>query len=145
MIIPFCHNDGGRKNYQCPNHWSDCAVRSISIALDMDYRDVWNDLDEMMERGNHPDNGVPVSITKRYLKEQGWNYKSTESLTLNGLLTIFGLLEVPTVFRVPVGLRTFHLSVIKNGEIHDIAEWWKDVLIDPKTIPVTDLFLHPKL
>ena len=145
MIIPFRHNDGGRSNYDRPNHFSDCAVRSISIALDMDYRDVWNDLDEMMVRGDHPDDGVPITITKRYLQEQGWGYKSTDGLTLNGLLTIFGSLEVPTIFRVPIGLRTFHLSIIKDGEIHDMVEWWKDVLIDPKRIPVTDLFIHPNL
>ena len=145
MIIPFCQNDGGRRNYQCPNYWSDCAVRAISIALDMDYRDVWNNLDEMMESGDHPNNGVPITITKRYLEEQGWGYKSTDGLTLNGLLTICGSLEIPTIFRVPIGLRTYHLSIIKDGEIHDVVEWWKDVLIDPKTIRVTDLFLHPEL
>lgn len=143
--IPFRYNDAGSSIWEDPElsiQPNDCAVRAIAIALDQCYRDVWNELDSLMEIGRNPDDGVSHYAIRVYLKDHGWICKYKNRLNLKGLVEIFGPQPESTIFRVRIRGQN-HLSVLKSGEIHDKIEWWHE--IDPKMIQITDIFVHPNL
>ena len=65
--MDYIESDGGRI---CKSFKDDCVVRSISVAMGREYRDVFTDL---MAAGldvgaypNHP------KVWERYLKDNGW-------------------------------------------------------------------------
>ena len=156
MIIPFRWNDAGASLYpEAEEQPHECAVRAIAIGLDKDYRDVWNDLNRWMDKpyldvwnnlkhrkGIIPDDGVDHYTIRTYLESYGWHYEPKFQRNLKSLVEIFGSLPEPTIFRVKFSLQS-HLSVLKHGEIHDKTDFWSE--IGPKSILITDIFLHPTL
>ena len=50
--IHFCKNDGGRSKYFKGTRYDDCVVRSIAIATQQDYREVFEELSmRALEKG----------------------------------------------------------------------------------------------
>ena len=72
-MIKFVETDGGRKEagYKTTRAYSDdCVIRSISIALDKDYRTVFVEMMELgIEMGGYP---AMDPVWAAYLKRNGW-------------------------------------------------------------------------
>ena len=93
----FVYSDGGRAAGGFKGRSSDCVVRAIAIALDLDYRDVYADLKKMTVEST---SGLERGIS-------GGVYPPTYHEYLEGL-NIY-----------PVRVSSGHLVTIVNGVAHD--------------------------
>ena len=82
--MKFIYNDGGR-GYYFTGLTGDCVVRSIAIATGKDYKEVYNDINELAksERKGKKKRGISNSRTgvyrttyEKYLKSLGWKFKA---------------------------------------------------------------------
>ena len=79
--IGFRYSDGGRKEAGYKGSAGDCAVRSIAIAMNRDYQDVYNDLFDFANKT--PRNGVLVSVIDKYLLDYlGFRYMNADGKRL---------------------------------------------------------------
>lgn len=78
-------NDGGRSKY-FKGSTGDCVTRAIAIATGLDYKKVYDDLNELAksERKGKRKKGISNSRTgvykttyDKYLKSLGWKFKAT--------------------------------------------------------------------
>lgn len=68
--------DGGRAAAGYKGKSRDCVTRSIAIAAQMDYQEVYVGLAALMKNGS-PRNGVPKPIIRRYMASLGWQWVPT--------------------------------------------------------------------
>ncbi len=68
----FKYNDGGRSKYFKAKNVGDCAIRAIAIALEKDYKEVYNDL-KKLNGGQSCRNGTPKKVDSKYLQLNGWS------------------------------------------------------------------------
>ena len=61
--------DGGRKAAGHKGDAGDCTIRAISIALGLDYQEVWDEFDSPIQS---PDNGVHGRESSSFLEDRGW-------------------------------------------------------------------------
>ena len=138
MVIPFIENDGGSKFWADPNiSHHDCVIRSIAIATDKCYATIWNIFWDRMNPKS-PSQGVPYYITNQYLEEIGFKrIIPITSLKLTDFVEKYNTIEFPIIFRVTITPIFSHISVLKDGFIHDDKEWWDLTKWDPF---ITDIF-----
>ncbi len=113
----FVKTDGGRKaaGYKTTTPYqNDCVVRSISIAINEDYRTVFVELMELgLEMGGYP-NFNPV--WQRYLTFKGWVKNKCPRDKNNKLIKLRDWKVFPSR---AVVLNSRHLTAIVDGAVHD--------------------------
>ena len=85
--MPLYYSDGGRKEAGFESCAGDCFVRAISIACELDYKEVWNQLNEYKHKLSYqrslgwngrnevhktPDKGVSINVANQLLEPLGW-------------------------------------------------------------------------
>ena len=115
--IDYVEDDGGRSavGYKSRvKNADDCVVRSISIALDLPYEQVFRELMYIgLEMGLYP--SAP-QVYERYLKENNW-VKNRCPRDRNGkLIKLRDWISAP--YRTVV-LNSGHLTAIVNGKCRD--------------------------
>ena len=127
-IMEFNYNDGGRSKYFKANNVGDCVTRAIAIALEKDYKEVYNELNQMAKkestkrhRGHKRSqarNGVFKETWKRYLDKAGWIHVSTCKVgsRQEKLKFVDGALPNKGTYIVQLSR---HLTVLKDGVIND--------------------------
>jgi hypothetical protein len=119
------YDDGGRQSAgfkgEAPG---DCVVRAISIALDRDYREVYDGITRLLRleptrgvsRRPSARTGVPRKVYDRYLFDEGWAWTPTMRIG-SGTTVHLAAGELPAgrlVVRV-----TKHVCAVLDGVIHD--------------------------
>lgn len=113
-MIPFIYNDGGRAEAGYRGRTGDCVVRSIAIATEIPYKEVYRDLTRLGK--SSPRNGVRKEIYTHYLKSLGWKWKSCMGIG-TGCTTHLRVDELPSgkiIVRV-----TKHLCAVVDGVLND--------------------------
>lgn len=118
----FIKNDGGRDKY-FPTQFkkdlaSDCVVRAIAIALDIDYKVVWDCLFEYGQKIGHLPNDKRVY--EPLLLEHGW----TKNSPLKKGNKKYKVKNLP-VYNAIIHT-TNHLTAVVDGNLHDnwdCREW----------------------
>lgn len=108
ILVQFIYTDGGRSQSRRPKQRKDCAIRACSIALNLNYDVVF---DQMKALGRRCGHGTAHDVTNEYLST-----KPVKKLTYNLSLSRF-ILDHPEgtyIVRIPR-----HLSCIIDGAIHD--------------------------
>jgi hypothetical protein len=78
--MTFLYSDGGRGAAGFKGEAGDCVVRSIAIATERPYREVYRDIaDRCKEAGlaRSARNGVPRKVYQKYLLDHGWEWTPT--------------------------------------------------------------------
>jgi hypothetical protein len=79
-LIRFEYDDGGRAAAGFVGDAGDCVTRAIAIALEQDYRDVYDRLASRMAATGGPRsarNGIPRAVYQADLDQQGWRWVPT--------------------------------------------------------------------
>jgi hypothetical protein len=120
------YNDGGRKAAGYKGTAGDCVTRSIAIAADKPYREVYDALNEMAGHERHGKrkrgisssrNGVFRTTYQRYLESIGWKWTPTMKIG-QGCTVHLRETEIPQD-RALVVVLSRHLTAVINGIIHD--------------------------
>ena len=81
--MEFKFNDGGRSNY-FKGFTGDCVTRAIAIATGLDYKKVYDDLNEMSKherkgkyKKSNSRTGVRRRTLRKYLEGMGWKFIPT--------------------------------------------------------------------
>lgn len=131
----WSYNDGGRKEAGYKGETGDCVVRSIAIALQLPYQEVYDELmarsaaygrtrrshaaKQILIKGASPRNGVYGEVYKPYLKEKGWLWQPTMFVG-QGCKVHLRSDELP---RGRLILRlSRHVTTVIDGVIHDIYD-----------------------
>lgn len=107
------YNDGGRSVYFTATAVGDCVTRAIAIALDKDYKEVYNAIKSLL--GYTPRNGIRKADTKRVMAHFGFVWHATMGIG-TGCRTHLKEGEIPP--NCVVNLSS-HLACVKNNELHD--------------------------
>lgn len=81
--ISFVYDDGGRADGGFAGEAGDCVTRAIAIALDLPYREVYDELARRMQETGKPRsarNGIHRKVYEPYLTERGWRWVPTMSI-----------------------------------------------------------------
>ena len=117
--------DGGRKEAGYKSKKSgDCVCRAISIATKQDYQKVYDELNEVAERGrprgkkkrSNSNTGVYKATIKRYMENLGWTWVPTMKIG-SGCKVHLKKEELPSG-RLVVSVSK-HLVAVIDGVIHD--------------------------
>lgn len=130
--VPFTYNDGGRQDAGYKGSAGDCVVRSIAIAAQRPYQEVYDAMfalrihhaatrrdrtaRSIKRKGNSPRNGNPRKVYEKYLSELGWKFVPTMSFG-SGCKVHLRPDELPSgriIARV-----SKHLVAVIDGVIHD--------------------------
>ena len=86
--MEFKFNDGGRSKY-FKGHTGDCVTRAIAIATGLDYKKVYDDLNEMAKKErkgkrkksvSNSRTGVYKNTYRKYIFELGWKFIPTMTI-----------------------------------------------------------------
>lgn len=123
--MKFNYNDGGRSKYFKAERVRDCVCRAIAIANNMDYKEVYdliNDYAKNEHKGkrkrgiSNARSGVYKNTYKKLLKDLGWKWIPTMSIG-QGCTTHLVENELPKgTIIVSVSK---HLTCIIDGVIND--------------------------
>lgn len=122
MKTPFRYNDGGRSQYYEGKEAGDCVTRAIAIAFEMDYKEVYDRLSELVKkhtkstRGTARD-GVPNKATKELIEELGGEWTATMGIG-TGCTVHVRADELPSRGRYILNLSK-HVAAWVDGELHD--------------------------
>lgn len=122
--IPFVYDDGGRATAGFRGEAGDCGTRAIAIALDRDYRTVYDDLAAYIkaiayvrgEPNRSPRNGLAKSVANDYLEAMGWIWTPTMKFG-QGCTTHLRSDELPDG-RLVARLSK-HFAAVIDGVLHD--------------------------
>lgn len=121
----WVYDDGGRKDAGYEGKIGDCVTRSISIATEMPYQEVYDSLNRLAQkerRGkrkrkiSNARTGVYKSTSSRYLKSLGWEWTPTMFIG-QGCKVHLRKEELP-MGRLIVQVSRHKVAVI-DGVIHD--------------------------
>lgn len=113
--MKWIYNDGGRSKYFKATNVADCAVRSIAIATNKDYLEVYSALKEL-NKGKSCRNGTPKKVDKEYLTKLGWIWHPTMTIG-SGCKVHLNENELPNGTLVVAVSK--HLTCVKDGVIYD--------------------------
>jgi len=112
----FVFNDGGRIAAGYNSLGTDCAIRSIAIALDMDYKEAMKLMKEFAAKGRQGNKRVANGVYKQdltaALKSKGWVWHSAPKF--HGRKARYTDIPGIAILRMAK-----HFSVVRNGELHD--------------------------
>lgn len=88
METTWTYDDGGRASAGFKGTTGDCVTHAIAIALDRDYRAVYNDMADLLRaapaklagRSRSPRDGVPRKLYEPYLFNAGWYWTPTMAI-----------------------------------------------------------------
>lgn len=118
----FQFNDGGRKKAGFKGFAGDCVCRSIAIATDKPYLEVYKELNSLAKqqktkkRKSSSRNGVHRSIYQPYLESLGWEWVPTMKIG-QGCKIHLDSKELPPG-KLIVRLSK-HLTAVVDSVIHD--------------------------
>lgn len=124
----FTFNDGGRAAAGYRGDTRDCAVRALSIALDLPYGDVYGEMNEIgaMERvgsrkrgKSNSRTGVYKQAVHRFMRSHGWKWTPTMAIASGCRVHLRGD-ELPTG-RLVANISKHYVAVI-DGVIHDTSD-----------------------
>jgi hypothetical protein len=83
--MDWIFDDGGRTAAGFKGTTGDCVTRAIAIGLQRDYREVYDELHELLKaapdkvagKSRSPRDGVPRDIYQPYLLDAGWAWTAT--------------------------------------------------------------------
>lgn len=130
---PWIWNDGGRRAAGYKGYTGDCVVRSIAIAAELPYKQVYDEINHIgknetvsKKRKNNigvrsnSRTGVFMKTMKKYLEESlGWNWTATMRIG-SGCKVHLRQGELPPgriITRV-----TKHVVAVVDGVVHDIED-----------------------
>lgn len=132
MQLSFQYNDGGRSKAGYKGSAGDCVTRAIAIALELPYKQVYDDLvllnkeyeqthrdrkaKALKSRGSSPRDGVFKEVYRKYLENNGWEWVSIMGIG-TGCRVHMLKSELPSG-RIIVRLSR-HSSTIIDGIVHD--------------------------
>jgi hypothetical protein len=125
--MKFIYDDGGRLNAGFVGETNDCAVRSVSIATGIPYKDVYTGINKFAreqilrgksknKRRSNSRTGVTRILLNRYLESVGFTWMPTKFVG-KGVEVHLREHELPKgrlVVRV-----SRHFTAVVNGVIHD--------------------------
>lgn len=117
MAIGFRYNDGGRSNYFKAKEVSDCVVRSVAIASERDYKDVYGEAKDFL--GYSPRNGIKHKDVKKLLQYFGGEWHPTMTIG-SGCKVHLKADELPSG-RIVCNC-SGHLVAVIDGVINDIFD-----------------------
>lgn len=144
MKLEFNYNDGGRSNY-FKGMTGDCVCRAISIGTGMDYKTVYDMINEkakhekITKRKKSKSNartGVYKRNFKEILKELGWTWVPLMTIG-SGCTNHLAQGEIPMDKTIICSL-SHHLTCVVNGVLNDTYDcsregtrcvygyWYKD-------------------
>ena len=123
--LKFQPDDGGRAEAGFKGFTGDCVCRSIAIASDRPYREVYDELNVAAQaerpRGrntrSHSRTGVGRGTIKRYLTDRGWRFIATMGIG-TGCRVHLAAGELPEPGRLIVSLSR-HYTAVWNGVVRD--------------------------
>lgn len=110
----FVYDDGGRESAGYKGTTSDCVVRAIAIAAQMDYKTVYQALYSLS--GESPRNGVNKKFYKPYIESLGFEWVSVMGIG-TGCRMRLAAGEIPEG-RLIVRLSR-HLTAVIDKSVHD--------------------------
>ena len=122
----FVYDDGGRYAAGFVGEAGDCVARAIAIALEQDYRDVYERLALRMAATGEPRsarNGISRAVYQAYLDSQGWRWVPTMRIG-SGCTTHLRADELPSG-RIVARLSK-HMCAVVDGAIHDTHDPSRD-------------------
>lgn len=138
-IMPFEYNDGGRAAAGFTGAAGDCVVRSIAIAAELPYQEVYDRLAEgnaSQRRSKRSDargrrsarDGILVQRKwfKDYMSSLGWQWTPTMHIG-TGCVVHLVAGELP-MGRLIVSVSKHYTAVI-DGVIHDIGDPQRETLV----------------
>lgn len=132
MSAQFKASDGGRADAGFRGHTGDCVTRSIAIATDTPYREVYDALNELakterktkrMRRGSSARTGVYRKTYERYLIALGWTWTPTMQIG-SGCTTHLTANELPAGRLIVAVSR--HITTMIDGVVHDTHDPSRD-------------------
>lgn len=125
--MKYQFNEGGRWMAGYKNTAGDCVVRAISIATEIPYKEVYNELMYLMNQTNKagwkkssPREGVPNAVSDYFLKQLGFKYMEIGKDA--GVAFMDGVLPQG---RLIVRLHR-HLVAVIDGVLNDTYDSSKD-------------------
>jgi len=113
------YNDGGRDGSGFQGLAGDCVTRAIAIALELPYREVYDELaGRMAERGKPRSarRGIDRAVYERYLIERGWEWVPT--MTIGSGCRVHLRAEELPAGRIIARLSK-HVCAVLDGVVHD--------------------------
>jgi len=128
--MEWVYDDGGRKDAGYIGEVSDCVIRSIAIATEIPYQEVYDKMHEVCKsyRGkagktSSPRNGFYRQIYNRYMASIGWSWTPTMTIG-SGCHVHLRANELPTG-RLVVAVSK-HMTAVIDGVIHDTHDPSRD-------------------
>ena len=120
-------DDGGRSKY-FKGHTGDCVTRAISIATELDYKKVYDDINELAKNErtgkrkkgkSNARTGVYRTTYEKYLTSLGWKFKATMGIG-TGCKVHLNESELPMGTIICSVSR--HLVCVKDRVMHDTGD-----------------------
>jgi hypothetical protein len=127
--MEFKFNDGGRSQY-FKGTTGDCVTRAIAIATGLDYKKVYDDLNEMAKherkskyKKSNSRTGVRRTTLRKYLEGMGWKFVPT-MLIGSGCRVHLRADELPggTI----ICSVSHHLTCVIDGVLNDTYDCTRD-------------------
>ena len=115
MKLKFNYNDGGRSKYFTAAKVGDCVTRSIAIALNMDYKEVYDKVANIV--GYTPRNGVYNKDIKKVISAFGGTWHPMMQIG-SGCKVHLCDGEIPAKGRIICKL-SHHLTCVIDNVIND--------------------------
>lgn len=118
----WVYNDGGRSKYFKAENVGDCSIRAIAIAMNKDYKEVYNAL-KKLNGGKSCRDGTPKKIDKKYISQNGWTWTPTMSIG-SGCKVHLNADELPNGTLIVSVSK--HLVCVKDHVIYDTYDCSRD-------------------
>lgn len=122
--MKYLYDDGGRSRSGYLGSAGDCVVRSIAIALEKPYQEVYDSLNDTRMnmrqtkrvRGSSARSGVSRPIYEKYLLAQGWKFTALMGI---GTGCKFHLKDGELPMGRLICVVSKHLCAVIDGVLHD--------------------------
>ena len=115
----WAYDDGGRIDAGFRGEAGDCVTRAVAIALELDYRQVYDELARRRGatgKSRSARQGIPRTIYEPFLSEHDWVWTPTMSIG-SGCQTHLRADELPAGRLIARLSR--HISAVIDGVVHD--------------------------
>lgn len=127
--IEWVHDDGGRADAGFRGTAGDCVTRAIAIGVELDYREVYDDLNSRARdrkerrRNEGARTGIHKDITRATLADLGWHW--TPTMSIGSGTTVHVRAEELPAGRVIVQMSK-HVAAVIDGVLHDTHDSSRD-------------------
>lgn len=133
--LPWVYDDGGRREAGFKGWTGDCVCRSIAIAAELPYQQVYDALNkearrERPRKGRRRSTareGVKKATIRRFMETLGWTWVPTMKIG-SGCKVHLVAGEIPMKGRLVVSVSK-HLTAVIDGEIHDTHDPQRQTII----------------